>query len=78
MGDKRSALDAPDTSDDDGCAEQGDGTASEGPKPEQGEMRNKKRRRDGEACNLLQREERKAVTAMIRVRNVAFGTHAIL
>ena len=40
-GDKRSALDAPGTFDDDGCAEQGDGTVAAGPKPEQGEMSNK-------------------------------------
>ena len=40
-GDKRSALDAPGTFDDDGCAEQGDGTAAAGSKPEQGEMSNK-------------------------------------
>jgi hypothetical protein len=32
--DKRSALDASDTDDDDGCAEQGEGTRAAGPKPE--------------------------------------------
>jgi hypothetical protein len=67
-GDKRSALDAPDTDDDDGCAEQGEGAGAAGPKPEQAGRRNKKVRRDGEACNLSQqqREERQAVMAIIR------------
>ena len=37
QGDKRSALDAPDTDDDDGCAEQGEGAGAAGPKPEQAE-----------------------------------------
>jgi hypothetical protein len=32
-GDKRSALDAPGTYDDDGCAEQGEGAGAAGPKP---------------------------------------------
>jgi hypothetical protein len=32
-GDKRSALDAPDTDNDDGCAEQGEGAGAAGPKP---------------------------------------------
>jgi hypothetical protein len=66
VGDKRRALDAPDTSDalDDDCAEQGARTAAAGPKPEQGEMRNKKLKRDGGACNLPRPEERK--TAIIR------------
>jgi hypothetical protein len=68
VGDKRSALrdapDASDASDDDGCAEQGAGTAAAGPKPEQGEMRNKKLKRDGGGCNLPRPEERK--TAIIR------------
>jgi hypothetical protein len=65
VGDKRSALDAPVTSDD-GCAEQGDGTASAGPKPEQGEMRNKKLRLGGEARNLSRREARQTVMPIIR------------
>ena len=67
-GDKRSALDAPDTDDDDGCAEQGEGAGAAGPKPEQAGMRNKKVRRDGDARNLSQqqREERQAVMAIIR------------
>ncbi len=47
-GDKRSALDAPDTDNDDGCAEQGEGAGAVGPKPEQAGARNKKLRRDGE------------------------------
>jgi hypothetical protein len=64
VGDKRSALDAPDASDDDDCAEQGAGTAAAGPKPEQGEMRNKKLRRHGGARNLPRPEERK--TAIVR------------
>jgi hypothetical protein len=64
-GDKRSALDAPDT---DGCAEQGEGAAAAGPKPEQAGTRNKKLRRDGEARNLSQqqREERQTVMASVR------------
>ncbi|MEI7747333.1 MAG: hypothetical protein WCJ28_07320, partial [Actinomycetota bacterium] len=67
-GDKRSALDAPDTDDDDGCAEQGEGAGAAGPKPEQAGTRNKKVRRDGEARNLSQqqREERQTVMAIIR------------
>jgi hypothetical protein len=35
VGDKRSALDAPDTDDDDGCAERGEEAGAAGPKPEQ-------------------------------------------
>jgi hypothetical protein len=67
-GDKRSALDAPDTDDDDGCAEQGEGAGAAGPKPEQAGTRNKKVRRDGDARNLSQqqREERQTVMAIIR------------
>ncbi len=67
-GDKRSALDAPDTDDDDGCAEQGEEAGTAGPKPEQAGTRNKKRRRAGEARNLSQqqREEREAVMVIIR------------
>ena len=53
-GDKRSTLDAPDTDDDDGCAEQGEGAGAAGPKAEQARTRNKKLRRDGEARNLSQ------------------------
>ena len=41
-GDKRSALDASDTKDDDGCAEQGKGVGAVGPNPEQAGTRNKK------------------------------------
>jgi hypothetical protein len=44
VDDKRSALDAPDTDDDDGCAEQSDGAGAGGPKPEQSGTRNKKLR----------------------------------
>ncbi len=78
VGDKRSALDAPDTSDDNGCAEQGGGTAAAGPKPEQGEMTNKKLRLDGEARNLLRREECKTVTmAIIRqIEEMEYKEHA--
>jgi hypothetical protein len=67
-GDKRSALDAPDTDDDDGCAEQGEGAGAAGPKAEPAGMRNKKLRRDGEARNLSQqqREERQAMMAIVR------------
>jgi hypothetical protein len=67
-GDKRSALDAPDTDDDDGCAEQGEGAGTAGPKAEPAGTRNKKLRRDGEARNLSQqqREERQTVMAIIR------------
>jgi hypothetical protein len=45
VGDKRSALDAPDTDDDYGCAEQSDTVGTEGPKSEQSGTRNKKLRR---------------------------------
>jgi hypothetical protein len=55
-GDKCSALDAPDTDDDDGCAEQGDGAGASLPKPHQTWTRNKKLRRDGEARNLSQQQ----------------------
>jgi hypothetical protein len=67
-GDKRSALDAPDTDDDDGCAGQGEGAGAAGPKPEQAGSRNKKLSRDDKARNLSQqqREERQAVMAIIR------------
>jgi hypothetical protein len=41
-GDKRSAIGAPDTDDDDGCAEQGEGAGAAGLKPEQAGTRNKK------------------------------------
>ena len=59
----RSALHAPDTDDDDACAEQGEGAGAVGPKPEQAGTSNKKLRRDGEARNLSQqqREERQTV-----------------
>jgi hypothetical protein len=60
-GDKRSALNAPDTDDDDGCAEQGEGAEAAGPNPEQAGTRNKKLRRNGEARNLSPLEERKTV-----------------
>jgi hypothetical protein len=69
-GDKRSALDAPDTDDDDGCAEQCEGAVAAGPKPEQAGTRNKKLRRDGEALNLSQQQrealEHQTVMAIIR------------
>jgi hypothetical protein len=63
-GDKCSALDAPDTDND----EQGEGPGAAGPNPEQDGKRKKKLRRDGEARNLSrqQREERKTVMAIIR------------
>jgi hypothetical protein len=51
-GDKRSALDASDTDDDDGCGEQGGGAGAAGPNPGPAGTRNKKLRRDGEARNL--------------------------
>jgi len=60
-GDKRSALNAPDTDDDAGCAEQGEGAEAAGPNPEQAGTRNKKLRRNGEARNLSPLEERKTV-----------------
>jgi hypothetical protein len=67
-GDKRNALDAPDTDDDDGCAEQRGGAGAAGSKPEQAGTRTKKLRRDSEALNLSQqqREEHQAVMAIIR------------
>jgi hypothetical protein len=66
VGDKRSAPDAPDTSDDDGSQpERGKEAEAVGPKLDQAErQRNKKLRRDGEARNLS-REERK-MTAIVR------------
>jgi hypothetical protein len=42
VGDKRRALDEPDTDDDDRCAEQFEGAGAPESKPEQDEMRNKK------------------------------------
>jgi hypothetical protein len=66
VGDKRSALDAPDTSDDDGSQpERGKEAEAAGPKLGQAERQtNKKLRRDGEARSLS-REERK-MTAIMR------------
>ena len=55
-GDKRSALDAPDTDDDDGCAEQGEGAGATGPRPEQAGTSKKKHRQDVEARNLSQQQ----------------------
>ncbi len=64
VGYKRSAPDAPVTSDDDGSQpERGREDEAEGPKLDQAE-RNKKLRRDGEARNLS-RQERK-MTAIMR------------
>ena len=66
VGYKRSAPDAPDTSDDDGSQpERGKEAAAAGPKLDQAErQRNKKLRRDGKARNLSG-EERK-MTAIMR------------
>ena len=66
MGYKRSAPDAPDTSDDDGSQpERGKEAEAAGPNLDQAERQwNKKLRQDGEACNLS-REERK-MTAIMR------------
>jgi hypothetical protein len=66
VGDKRSAPDAPDTSDDDGSQpERGKEAEAAGPKLDQAErQRTKKLRRDGEARNVS-REERK-MTAIMR------------
>jgi hypothetical protein len=66
VGDKRSAPDAPDTSDDQGSQpERGKEVEEAGPKLDQAErQRSKKLRRDGEARNLS-REERK-MTAIMR------------
>ena len=52
VGNKRSAPNAPDTSDDDGCQGRAKEARAAGPQLEQAEMRNKKLRRDGEARNL--------------------------
>ncbi len=64
MGYKRSAPDAPDTSDDDGSQpERGKEAEAAGPKLDEDQaerQRNKKLRRDGEARNLS-REERIAL-----------------
>jgi hypothetical protein len=67
-GDNRSALDAPDTDGDDGCAQQGEGAGAAGPQNEKVEKRKKKMRRDGQAHNLSQqkRDERKALMTIIR------------
>ncbi len=66
VGYKRSAPDAPDTSDNDGSQPEGGKEAEAGgQKLDQAErQRNKKLRRDGEARNLS-REERK-ITAIMR------------
>ena len=69
VGYKRSAPDAPDTSDDDGSQpERGKEAEAADPKLDQAEtsdrQRNKKLRRDGEARNVS-REERK-MTAIMR------------
>ena len=69
VGYKRSAPDAPDTSDDDGSQpERGKEAEAAGPKLDQAErQRNKKLRRDGEARNLS-REERKMTAIMRQTR----------
>ena len=65
VGDKRSAPDAPDTSDDASQPQRGKEAEAAGPKLDQAErQRNKKLRRDGEARSLS-REERK-MTAIMR------------
>ena len=70
-GDKRSAPDAPDTSDDDGSQqERGKKAEAAGPKLDQAErQRNKKLRRDGEARNLS-REERKMTASMRQIEEM--------
>jgi hypothetical protein len=55
-------FDAPDTDDDDGCAEQDEGAGAAGSKPEQAATRSEKLRRHGEARNLSRRDERKTRT----------------
>jgi hypothetical protein len=78
-GDKRSTLDAPDTDDDDRCAEQDEGAGAAGPKPEQAGTRNKRLRRNGEARHVSQREreERQAVMAIIRqIEEMEYKTKA--
>ena len=70
-GYKRSAPDAPDTSDDD-CSqpERGKEAEAAGPKLDQAErQRNKKLRQDGEARNLL-REERKMAANMRQIEEM--------
>jgi hypothetical protein len=69
-GDNRSALDAPDTDEDDGCAEQGKGAGAAGPKPEQAGTRNKKLRRDGEARNLSQQQREECQTVIVSARQI--------
>ncbi len=71
MGDKRSAPDAPDTSDDDGSQpERGKDAEAAGPKLDQPErQRNKKLRRDGAARNLS-REERKMPAIMRQIEEM--------
>ncbi len=65
VGDKRSALDAPDT-DDDGCASHWFGTGVEVPAPCSAQPLLKKLRQDGGAHNLSRPEERKTAMASIR------------
>jgi hypothetical protein len=75
VGDKRSASDAPDTSDDDGSqAERGKEAEAAGPKLAQ--PRNKKLRRDGEARNLS-REERKVTTIMRQMEEMEQKQEAV-
>jgi hypothetical protein len=69
-GDKRSAIDTPDTDDDDGCAEEGEGAGVAGPKPEQAWTRNKKVRRDGEARNLSQQKREECQTVMDIIQQI--------
>jgi len=75
-GDKRSALDAPDTSDDDGCQGRGKEAGAAGPQLEKVEMRNKKLRRDGEARNLS-REERKLTAIMRQIEEMEQNAKAV-
>ena len=71
MGYKRSAPDAPDSSDDDGSQPvRGKEAEAAGPKLDQAErQKNKKQRRDGEARSLS-REERKMPVIMRQIEEM--------
>ncbi len=78
VGYKRSAPDAPDTSDDDGSqTERGKEAVAAGPKLDQAERQsNKKLRRDGEARNLSG-EERKMTAIMRQIEDMEQTEEAV-
>ncbi len=76
VGNKRSAPNAPDTSDGDGCQGRGKEAGTAGPQLEQAEMRNKKLRRDGEARNLSQ-EDHKLRSIMRQIEHMGHKEKAV-